>query len=191
MGNKPTNLNAMLGLDMYLASLDRGGCREIKDQIKSLPMTIHPLMSWDMAGTVYWKSFEKGRKINDLRKLRQLAQEYHWSVDLPTLLAPSYQALVLTNVEQEICWVNPGFTTMTGYPANFAIGQTPGFLQGDNTSLGEKERIRRQLKAGLSFTGSILNYRLNKEEYLCQLSIFPIKNNRNALTHFLALEQEI
>ncbi|QNF31652.1 PAS domain-containing protein [Adhaeribacter swui] len=191
MGNKPTNLNAMLGLDMYLASLSRGKCQKIKDQLKSVPITMHPLMSWDLAGTAYWNSFRKGRNINDLRKLTQLAHEYNWSVDLPTLLTSPYEALVLTNTEQVICWVNPGFTTMTGYPANFAIGQTPIFLQGENTSIVKIEQLQNQLKAGETFTGSILNYRLNKEEYLCQISIYPIKNNSQVITHFLALELEI
>ena len=68
MGNKPTNINVMLGLDMYLASLDRGECHGIKDQIKSLPITFHSLMSWDMAGTAYWNLFVKGRKIYNFRK---------------------------------------------------------------------------------------------------------------------------
>lgn len=191
MGNKPTNLNAMLGLDMYLASLDSIECHRIKNQIKSFPINFYPLMSWDIAVTVYWDLLENGRKTNDLRKLTMFAQEYNWSVDLPIILASSYQALVLTNVDQVICWVSPGFKAMTGYPANFAIGKTAGFLQGKNTSSVVKEDIKTQLNAGKTFTGSIINCRRNQEEYLCQLSIFPIQNEQNIITHFLALEQEI
>jgi PAS domain S-box-containing protein len=191
MGNKPTNINAMLGLDMYLASLDSIECHRSKEQIKSFPMNFHPLMSWDIAGTAYWDLLENGRKTNDLRKLTVFAQEYNWSVDLPIILASSYQALVLTNVDQVICWVSPGFKAMTGYPANFAIGKTTGFLQGKNKSSVVEEGIKTQLNAGKTFTGSIINYRRNQEEYLCQLSIFPIQNKQNIITHFLTLEQEI
>jgi len=57
----------------------------------------------------------KGTKAKDLQKLALIAQAYNWTIALLVILAQPYQALVLTNANQVISWVNQGFNDMTGY----------------------------------------------------------------------------
>ncbi len=80
---------------------------------------------------------------------------------------------------------------MTGYTSKFAIGKTPKILQGINTLVETRKKISKQLELNKPFTQTIINYRKNKEEYLCMVSIFPIKNINHEITHFIALEKEI
>ncbi|MEM8967502.1 MAG: PAS domain-containing protein, partial [Bacteroidota bacterium] len=102
-----------------------------------------------------------------------------------------YEALVLTDQYQVIQWVNEGFTSMTGYPASAVIHQRPTMFQGEATSNDTRTRIRTKLKAAEPFQEVIVNYRHNGESYLCQLNVFPMKDSRGTVQHFLALEKEV
>lgn len=151
----------------------------------------HPLLSWDISGRSYHKSMALKDKMNDVRSLLKMAKVYGWRIDIKEELCAAYEALVVTNKEQEICWVNGGFLSMTGYSASFATGRTPTFLQGRNTSQEALQRIRTCVEKGIRFTETLTNYRKNGNAYACHLSIIPLRNSKAEIMHFLALEKEI
>lgn len=127
----------------------------------------------------------------DIRVLRFFEHYYEWNTDLEMILSHKYQALVLTDKRQFIQWVSSGFEGMTGYTGDDVLGKTPGLLQGENTSEKIKENIKVSLNAKITFTETILNYRRDGTEYLCEITVFPILNRQHSLTHFLAIENEI
>ncbi|UZD23562.1 PAS domain-containing protein [Algoriphagus halophytocola] len=147
-----------------------------------------PLLSWDISSPYYRV---KQQKSEELQLLMKFAREYSWSIDLRRELSTPYEALVLTDLDQNIVYVNPGFQAMTGYSPDFAIGKKPTFLQGKSTSLTTRNQIRAKLSAEIPFSGSLVNYRNNGEAYLCEISIFPLHNSSHELTHFLAIEKEL
>lgn len=146
-----------------------------------------PLISWDISNSKY--AVVTG-KLLELQTLTNLSQLNNWEIDIRQVLSEGYQTLVLTNTSKEIIWVNEGFRTMTGYSPSFALGKNPSFLQGVNTNQKTSDTIRRKLLSGRRFTETITNYRRNGEEYECHISVIPLRNNRNIITHFLALESE-
>lgn len=148
-------------------------------------------MSWDIFCLYGSGMTGHPEEESDLDVLRRFQRKFRWQTDLDKILAAGYQALVLTDSQQHIQWASEGFLAMTGFPREFATGRSPRFLQGKNTSGETLHRIRQQLLLHKPFTETITNYRKNGEEYLCQVTIFPVKNNKGQLTHFLALEKEI
>lgn len=151
---------------------------------------LSPILCWDVYSMFLLERKNEARKNDDLRSLEKLHQQFHWQIELAPLLSTPYEALVVTDTQQIIRWVNDGFAQMTGYPANFALGRKPVFLQGKKTSLQTKELIRNKLAEKKPFAADIINYRKNGEEYLCHVEIHPLFNYKNHLTHFLALERE-
>jgi PAS domain S-box-containing protein len=129
--------------------------------------------------------------ISDKTTLEKLAKKFAWKIDLTSVLSNDFEALVLTDTERKIQWVNKGFEIMTGYKTHEAIGRKPNFLQGENTDESARKRFRDGLSSGEEFSLSVKNYRNNGEEYLCKVQIFPLRNKKNEITHFLALEQEV
>jgi len=98
-------------------------------------------------------------------------------------------AIILTDAQRKIIWVNDSFTRITGYALPEVIGNSPGrLLQGPRTQGEAVQRIRKNLAALKPFKEEILNYRKNGEEYLCRLVIHPIFNNQHKLTNFIAFE---
>jgi PAS domain S-box-containing protein len=129
--------------------------------------------------------------ITDKSTLEKLAKKFAWQIDFNTVFSNDFEALVLTDSERKIVWVNKGFEFMTGYKTHEAIGKKPNFLQGENTDEVTRLLFRESLRMGKEFSLSITNYRKNGEEYLCKVQIFPLRNKQNQIIHFLALEQEI
>ena len=147
-----------------------------------------PLLSWDISNPAYGL---KTKKIEELQALVQLSELNGWQINLKEELTAGYEALVLTDLDQTILWVNQGFQSMTGYSPNYALGKKPSFLQGSNTCMKTKSRIGKKLKMGIRLTETLTNYRRNGEEYICQISIIPLLNSTQNITHFLALETQV
>ena len=98
-------------------------------------------------------------------------------------------AVILTDAQRRILWVNRDFEQITGYEYGEVIGMSPGqILQGPRTEPDVVERIRQGLAREEPFKETIINYRKNGEPYRCKLVIHPIHNAENQLVNFLAFE---
>jgi PAS domain S-box-containing protein len=98
-------------------------------------------------------------------------------------------AVILTDPQQRIIWVNDDFTAITGYSLGEAIGRIPGrMLQGPKTEPEVIERIRKAIQHRIPFRDQLTNYRKSGEPYLCKLVIHPVFDRNQELTNFIAFE---
>lgn len=97
-------------------------------------------------------------------------------------------AVVLTDAERQIIWVNHDFTLLTGYTLNEVAGKKPSFLQGVNTKPEDIATIRQYLQEMISFKYTITNYTKENVEYKCSFIIHPIFDDEENLTNFIAFE---
>lgn len=98
-------------------------------------------------------------------------------------------AVILTDAQKRILWVNDDFTHITGYSLTEVMGKKPGpLLQGPDTEQDVVKRIRKGLNDQVTFKEHITNYRKNGEKYLCQLLIHPVYNEKQELVNYLAFE---
>ena len=177
--------------DYNLSSLDLF-LNESSELLSNLQVQqLHPLSSMDIFADYSDKIKEQARRKTEMKSLQSFAEKFNWNTPLNFMLEKDYEALILTQKDQTIVWTNKGFSNMTGYPANFAKGKKPNFLQGKNTSAITKKNIKNLVTSGTNFSEVLANYRKNGEEYLCKIDIYPIKNIEQQITHFLALEKEI
>lgn len=184
------NLSNMACLDLYLSSLSNEEYKKVQHKIQPIEQ-VNPLLSMDIFSSSHFRSLEKGRKRMDLASLLIHDIEREWQFDHELILNRDYDALVLTDAHQTIKWVNKGFSKMTGYPSNYALGKQPKFLQGAGTEPEIRKRIREKLGKADIFSETVVNYRKNKEEYICDITIIPLVNRSLKLTHFLAIEKEV
>lgn len=97
-------------------------------------------------------------------------------------------AIIVTDADRRILWVNEDFTIITGYSLPEVLGKKPSLLQGPKSEKEVVRRIRKSLESQVSFKDTITNYRKNGEEYPCKLLIHPIFNEEKTLTNFIAFE---
>jgi len=101
-------------------------------------------------------------------------------------------AVVFTDADRKITWVNEGFTRITGYTFAEAIGRSPGaLLQSDRSDSAVKNAMRAALSEGQPFRGEILNCTKAGREYWLDLDIQPIHDCGGVLTGFSAVETDI
>lgn len=183
------DLHNMMSMDLYLSMVSEEEHTALRGFVPPVNRAL-PLISWDVYADAYHDLITAATIERDSLKLQELSKKYRWASNPVQLLSLPYQALVVTDASLKILWVNPGFTDMTGYPANYAMGKTPNFLQGENTLHTSRQHIRQRLGEGKPFTAVITNYRKNKEEYQCEVKIFPLVGLNGQTSHFIALEQE-
>lgn len=183
-------LNEMLCLDIYLSSLDEQELEAIDDEIHSNKVQALPLLSWDIYCNHHFNQLKKLKRDQDILKVTTLARKLCWTIDVNRLFKDEdFEAIVVTDLNQNIIWVNEGFTEMTGYSKNEALDKTPRFLQGPKSSIEAKERIRKKLSGKEPFTEVIINYKKDGAVYECEVKIFPLHNEQTS--HFIALEKRV
>lgn len=184
------NLSNMMFLDIYLSSLSDDEYNNIKHDIEPSKAKLMPLLSWDNFSMQHFKILENLKADSDIRTVKAFAKKNKWKNEIDTIFKDQdFEALILTNAEQKILWVNDGFTQMTGYSKTFALNKKPHFLQGINTSPKAKKRIRNKLNDFKPFTEIITNYRKDNSPYECEVKIIPLY--RKNVTHFLAIEKKV
>ncbi|GAB2585119.1 PAS domain-containing protein [Spirosoma areae] len=122
-----------------------------------------------------------------------LAKAQDWKLTAPIrhdLLSDAW-VVVITDTDQIIQYVNPGFEQMTGYTPQDAVGRRPNFLQGEGTDLQTRQRIRQAIEQRRSVSERMLNYRKDQTPYWCQIIIRPIVNRQKQVVNFIAFEQEV
>lgn len=159
--------------------------------MKKLNNKTVPLLCWDICQMDLLNIGNRPIYHEDISILRDFGRRFGWSIELNSVLSNPYEALVLTDNHQIIRWANKGFQEMTGYPLSYSIGKNPRFLQGEFPSAEASTRIRSKIQQRVEFSDTVINYRSNGEKYICRVHIFPIENQDQRLTHYLALEQEV
>ena len=101
-------------------------------------------------------------------------------------------SVVICDGEGKIEYVNPGFTSLTGYSKEDAIGKKPGsLLQGHHTDPATVARISGHLKAGRRFYEEILNYRKDGSGYWISLAVDPVFDDGGHVVRFISIQTEI
>ena len=182
------NLSEMMCLDIYLSSLSNKEYDNIKRHIKPNKNVIMPLLSWDVYSDYNYMVLERIKINRDIETVKAFAKKSCWKNEIDLLFKnQDFEALIITDFDQKIIWVNDGFTEMTGYTKAFARNKKSNFLQGTNTLPDTRNQIRNQLKELKPFTAIITNYRKDKSSYECEVRIIPMYNE--SVTHFLAIEK--
>jgi PAS domain S-box-containing protein len=100
-------------------------------------------------------------------------------------------AVLVTDSEGKIEYVNPQFCRVTGYTAEEAMGETPRILKSGKERDIVYQDLWRTILAGQDWHGEILNKKKSGALYWANISISPIRAEMGKITHFVALQEDI
>jgi PAS domain S-box-containing protein len=121
--------------------------------------------------------------------LRRTSEELRM---MSLVAAKTDNGVVLTDLDQRIQWVNPGFTVISGYSLDEVIGRKPGdFLQGEKTDPETVRRIGEAVHRQERVEVEIVNYHKNGAPYWVHMEITPVSNEAGEVVEFIALEQDV
>lgn len=122
---------------------------------------------------------ERKRMEDELRKLSMVASK-------------TTNAVYMTDTEGNITWVNNGFTRLTEYSIDEALGKRPGhLLRGEKTDPTTIQTINEALRQGKSFDVELLNYTKSKNPFWLHIIADPIVDDFDTLTGFITIQTDI
>ena len=101
------------------------------------------------------------------------------------------ESIVITNLNAQIEYVNEAFVRNTGYSRDEVIGRNPRILQSQNTPRESYATLWVSLTQGLPWSGDFYNRRKDGSEYVERAIIAPIRDATGAITHYMALKEDI
>lgn len=112
---------------------------------------------------------------------------------LEASMEESFNSIVITEAGKgyPIIYVNNAFCELTGYGPHEVMGKSPSILQGPNTDAEVINRLNQNIADGELFHGQAVNYRKDGSEFMMEWKIAPIRNEREEITHFLAIQRDV
>lgn len=103
----------------------------------------------------------------------------------------SLDAIMITNTNGIIEYVNPRFTQMTGYSSVEAIGNKANFFRSKTTQNATYNKLWGNISQGEEWTGEVQNKRKNGQLYWAKVTIIPMTNSSGKITHFIGIQVDI
>lgn len=153
----------------------------IEDQRKLEPVAVL-IASASERARLYEKAQEEihDRKLayDEIRKLTKGIEQ-------------SPNSIIITDSAGNIEYVNPFFTEITGYSAEEVIGRNPRILQSGETPPETFGNLWRAITGGEVWQGEFLNRKKNGELIWESVSIGPITDENEKITHYIAIQHDI
>jgi diguanylate cyclase (GGDEF)-like protein/PAS domain S-box-containing protein len=106
-------------------------------------------------------------------------------------LEAAANAIVITDREGRIEWVNPAFTELTGWRLEEVIGQTPRILKSEVQAPYYYEKLWETIVAGNVWRGELRNRRKDGAIYVEEQTITPVRSADGEIRHFIAIKQDV
>lgn len=110
---------------------------------------------------------------------------------LSTAVEQSANAIVITNKNGLIEFVNQAFVMLTGYSEAEACGKDPSILNSGHHPKSYFTQLWDTILSGKQWTGEFLNKKANGELFWENATITPIKNTAGEVIKFLAVKENI
>jgi len=110
---------------------------------------------------------------------------------LSRVVSQSPVTVVITDTEATIEYVNPRFEIDTGYSREEALGKNPRILRSPNTPPETYQDLWTTITRGDVWHNEIQNKRKDGTLYWSLLTISPIRDRENHVTHYVALHEDI
>jgi PAS domain S-box-containing protein len=101
------------------------------------------------------------------------------------------EAVVITDPQGEIEYVNPAFERITGYSRDEALGQNPRILKSGKHDRAFYRQMWETILAGKVWHGSLINRKKSGELYHEEMTIAPVLAESGTVVNFVAVKRDI
>jgi len=126
--------------------------------------------------------------LEDIRQREMVEMELR---KLHNAMLHSLNSVVITDAEGIVEYVNPCFEAASGYTMDEISGTKFNQIRHPLTSVDLYKEMWDTIKKGQVWEGEIQNRKKNGEFFWNMLSIAPVKNSENVITHFISTHHDI
>ncbi|MBY0486694.1 MAG: PAS domain-containing protein [Flavobacteriaceae bacterium] len=116
---------------------------------------------------------------------------------LETVITQTKDSVIIAeagDIEKEIpkiVFVNPAFSKMTGYKSEEVIGKPSNVFVSKFSVRNKIKKLSESLKKKEEFTFESLNKRKNKDQYWVNVTMIPITDKENQVSHWISIQRDI
>jgi PAS domain S-box-containing protein len=126
--------------------------------------------------------------IRDISE-RKRAEEEH--TRLVTAIEQSPEAIIVSDLDFIIHYVNPAFTSISGYESTEVIGQHLGLLKSDLHDRDFYRQIKKTLAAGGVWSGRLTARKKEGSFYEVEASGSPVRNSAGVVINYVIIHRDI
>ncbi|MFZ2269926.1 MAG: cache domain-containing protein [Azonexus sp.] len=106
-------------------------------------------------------------------------------------LAEVGNAVLITDAEGKIIWVNRSLSLLSGYSDGELLGQPPRLFNSGIQNAQFFERFWQTIMAGQTWRGDIVNQRKDGSRYTANQMVTPLFNAEGKISHYIAVLEDI
>ncbi len=166
----------------------RGGVDHVFPQRVTLPDGLHFLESRMLA--LFEADKVVGYALLSRDLTRQLKAETREQLLVRTV-EHNPAAIIVTDRNGLVEFVNRRFTELTGYEASDVIGRRPGTIRSGSTPGEVYKNLWQTISSGREWVGELLNRHRNGEPRWHNIRIMPILGPDGEIEHFVSVQEDI
>jgi PAS domain S-box-containing protein len=101
------------------------------------------------------------------------------------------EAVVISDAEGTIQYVNPTFERVTGYSRQEAIGQSSGFVKSGEQDAAFYQRLWQTIGSGRTWQGTLVNKRKDGKRYTEEATISPVSDADGRIVSYVAVKRDV
>ncbi|MFQ5514954.1 MAG: ATP-binding protein [Myxococcota bacterium] len=125
------------------------------------------------------------------RQAEALARETEWRRLVETAVENASEAMVITDPEGKMQYVNPAFERMTGYTRQQAIGQSTRLLKSGYHDSAFYAELWQKIRSGKIWSGKLVNRRKDGTFYHEEATISPVRDADGEIVHFVSVKRDV
>jgi PAS domain S-box-containing protein len=110
---------------------------------------------------------------------------------LDAILANVGDAVMVTDPERRIEYVNPAWERLNGYSADEAISESPRLVHSGQNPPDQYEEMWKTLRGGKLWRGEFINMRKDGSTYHAAITIQPILDDYKRIINYVAVQHDI
>ncbi|MBM4054668.1 MAG: EAL domain-containing protein [Planctomycetes bacterium] len=138
-------------------------------------------------------------RLNRRDELGELSRSFNFMADelaqetykLSRSIEQSPNAVMITDVNGNIEYVNPKFVQMTGYKPEEVKGKNPRILNSGTRSREEYKKLWETITAGGEWHGEFQNRKKDGSFYWAAASISAVKDRNGVVKNFIGIQEDI
>lgn len=109
---------------------------------------------------------------------------------LSTVVEYSPESILITDISGVIEYINPKFTTVTGYPEAEVLGKKANFFRSKSTPDSVYKALWETILSGQEWRGELQNCKKNGDLFWAKVCIVPVTDN-GLITHFIGIQVDV
>ena len=126
--------------------------------------------------------------MRDITRRKQAEEEVKI---LQKAIENSNASVVITDNNGNIEYANPYYVQLTGFTKDDYMGQNPNILNSGYHSRSFYDGLWKTIKSGQTWEGEFYNRKKNGQHFWEHAIISPVQNEKNEITHYVAIKTDI